>query len=146
MPPTPPRLRKLARRLLTLESASGKAAAGNGSAAFRVNEKLRRPISTLAGVAGFRSLLSRALALAGDEVRWLKAVHVSAAGSLEAMEKIRTQLSPEDIARGEEVLIGRLVGLLITFIGEGLTLRVLQEAWPAVSARDLNSGTEKDHG
>ena len=47
----PPKLRKFARRLLALETASGEAAElKNGSAAFHVNEKLRRPFSTLAGV------------------------------------------------------------------------------------------------
>ena len=50
---------------------------------------------------------------------------------------------PEDeIARGETVLIAQLVALLITFIGEALTLRLLQEAWPEVSHSDLISGPE----
>lgn len=141
----PPKLRKFARRLLALETA-GNAADAGGSAAFQVSEKLRRPLSTLAGVAGFRSLLSRALALAIGEVRWLKAVHVKADGSLEGLDEVRAKLSPSEVAEGEAVLIGQLVGLLVTFIGESLTVRLMQEVWPEISARDLNSETEKDHG
>ena len=37
-------------------------------AALRVGEKLRRPLSTLAGTAGYRSLIARALTLAKKEV------------------------------------------------------------------------------
>lgn len=142
----PPKLRKFAQRLLVLEAPSGKAAEGNGSAAFHVSEKLRGPLSTLAGIAGFRSLLSRALALAKGEVGWLKAVHVSAVGSLEGVDSACTQLSPDEIAQGEEILIAQLVGLLVTFIGETLTVRLVQGVWPEISARDLNFETEKDHG
>ena len=141
-----PKLRKFARRLLALEAASGETAEGNGSEAFRVNEKLRRPLSKLAGVAGFRSLLSRALALANDEVRWLKAVRVHADGSLEGLDDVGGRLSPAEVARGEENLIAQFVGLLVTFIGEALTIRLIQEVWPEITARDLSSETEKEHG
>src|SRR5687767_5037903 len=48
-----------------------------------VVDKLRQPLIILAGTLVFRSLLSRALALAIDEVRWLRAVHVKADGTLE---------------------------------------------------------------
>lgn len=142
----PPRLRKFARRLLALETASGKAGEGSGSAAFSVNEKLRQRLSTLVGVAGFRALLSRALALAKGEVRWLEAVRVDADGSLEGLDEARAQLPPDTIAEGEAILIAHLVGLLVTFIGEGLTVRLIQNVWPEISARDLNSKTESDNG
>lgn len=141
----PPSLKKFARRLLALETA-GKAADASGWAAFQVSEKLRRPLSTLAGVAGFRSLMSRALALATGEVQWLKAVHIKADGSLEGLDEVRAQLSAAEIAEGEAALIAQLIGLLVTFIGESLTVRLMQEVWPEISARDLNSETEKDHG
>lgn len=141
----PPNLRKFARRLLAFETA-GKGAGASGSAAFQVSEELRRALSTLAGVAGFRSLLSRALALAAGEVRWLKAVHVKADGSLEGLDEVRAKLLPAEIAEGEAVLIAQLVGLLVTFVGESLTVRLIQEIWPEISARDLNSETEKDYG
>lgn len=109
---------------------------------FGVCEKLRQPLSMLAGVAGFRSLLSRALALAGDEVRWLKAVHVKADGSLEGLDE--AQLSDAEIAAGEAVLVARLIGLLVTFIGEALTVHLVQEAWPEASLGGLDSEPERE--
>ena len=126
-----PRLRRLAGRLLALEKPPGKSRDATGSAAFRVCERLRQALSIFAGAAGFRSLLSRALVLAGDEVRWLKAVHVKADGSLEGLDEL--QLSDADAAEGELVLVAELIGLLTTFIGEGLTLRLLHQAWPDAS-------------
>ena len=90
------------------------------------------------GVDGFRLPLSRALALANDEVRWLKAVHVTADGSLEGLGEIEAQLSQDEIAQGEVLLIAQLLGLLLTFIGEALTSRLVQEAWPELSSSDLD--------
>jgi hypothetical protein len=50
--------------------------------AFRVCEKLRRPLTTLAGAIGFQSLILRALTLAKREAPSLSAVEVTADGSL----------------------------------------------------------------
>ena len=127
-----PRLKGFARRLVIYESAAVEPAGGHKSQAFRVCEKLRQPLSRLAGVAGFRSLLSRALALANDEARWMKAVHAKADGSLEGLDEAEAQLSESEIAEGEVILVAQLIGLLLTFIGEELTLRLVQESWPDV--------------
>jgi hypothetical protein len=140
-----PKLRRFARRILALETTSSDTE-GTGSAAFFVSERLRRPLSMLVGAAGFRSLLSRALALANDEVYWLKVIRVSADGSLQGLDDVRGELSQAEMAKGEVVLIAQLVGLLVTFVGEALTVRLLQDVWPEISARDLDSETEKDHG
>ena len=121
------------------ESAAAKPAGVNNSPAFRVCEKLRQPLSRLAGVAGFRSLLSRALALTNDEARWMKAIQVKADGSLEGLEEAQAQLSETEIAEGEVVLIAQLIGLLVTFIGEELTLRLVQESWPDAPFDDMNA-------
>lgn len=141
MPLATPRLRRVARRLLVLEASPRRGEAG-ASAAFSVSDRLRLPLSTLAGMAGFRSLLSRALVLATKEVRWLKAVHVNADGSLAVADD--AQLSDAEIAEGEATLIAELIGLLVTFIGEGLTLHLLQEAWPEASLGGLDGEPENE--
>ena len=132
-----PELRRVAHRLLALEAAAGKAA-GAQAPAVRVCDTLRRSLASLLGVAGFRSLLARALALAADEVRWLKAVRVAADGSLEGWGELAGQLSQNEIAEGGVLLIAQLIGLLVTFIGAALTARLVQEAWPELSAGDLD--------
>jgi len=135
-------LQNFARRLLALEASVGKTRESEGSAAFRVCEKLRQALSTFAGTAGFRSLLSRALALAGDEFHWLKAIHVGADGSLEGLDEV--QLTDAEIAEGEAVLVAQLIGLLVTFIGATLTLQLLRQAWPEASLGGLNSEPETE--
>lgn len=138
---TGPKLRTLARWLLALEASSDGDREAAKSAAFRVCEKLREPLSTLTGVAGFRSLLARALALASDEIRWLKAVHVNADGSLVGPDG--AQLSDAEAAEGEAVLVTQLIDLLVTFVGEALTVQLLQQAWPETPLGGLNSEPEK---
>ena len=82
----PPQTRDLALRLLAYENAAGKTSEPTEFAAFGVCERLRQPLITLAGVAGFRSLLSRALTLARAEAPSLNAVQVAADGSLQGLD------------------------------------------------------------
>jgi hypothetical protein len=124
-------VRDLARRLLSFESTAENLSDANTFAALIVSEKLRRPLSTLAGTAGFRSLLMRALTLAKREAEVLDGVQVKEDGSLEG-------LNGEEREAGV-VLIAHLVGLLETFIGESLTLRLLNDIWPNLSGVDTNS-------
>jgi hypothetical protein len=123
-----PESRHLAQCLLTYEAVSGKNSEPTESAAFRVCAKLRRPLITLAGVAGFRSLLSRALTLARAEAPSLSAVQVAADGSLKGLDELADDT--EQDRDGGAILIAQLIGLLLTFIGEGLTLRLVQDVWP----------------
>ena len=81
----PPQTRELAQRLLAYENGAGKTSEPTEFAAFRVFERLREPICALTGVAGFRSLLSRALTLARAEAPSLSAVQVAADGSLKGL-------------------------------------------------------------
>ena len=125
-----PESRHLAQRLLTYEVSTGKNSKSTESAAFRVCAKLRRPLITLAGVAGFRSLLSRALTLARAEAPSLSAVQIAADGSLKGLDELEPQIDKEQAKDGGVILIAKLIGLLLTFIGEGLTLRLVQDVWP----------------
>jgi hypothetical protein len=71
----------LAQGLLGYESAAGNSSEEKTPAVFRVLEKLRRSLSTLAGATGFRALLARALTLAKVHVSILSAVQVKPDGS-----------------------------------------------------------------
>ena len=126
----PPQTRDLALRLLAYEKAAGKTSEPTEFAAFGVCERLRQPLITLAGVAGFRSLLSRALTLARAEAPSLSAVQVAADGSLKGLDDLEPQIDKEQARDEGAILIAQLIGLLLTFIGEGLTLRLVQDVWP----------------
>ena len=124
---------ELTRRLLAFEAEHAPRSDGHVDEAVQVCDKLRGPLSKLAGVFGFTSLLSRALALAKREVPSLQAVKVRPDGSLEGWVKAGRDQDEGAMATGGEVLVARLLGLLVTFIGEALTLRLVHEAWPDLS-------------
>jgi hypothetical protein len=132
-----PRTRAFANGLIAHEAGGRKSSATKVRAAFDVCEKLRPHLATLMGNLGFRALLSRALAVANTEVAWLRAVHVKADGSLEAMEDAKAKAPPEEMTEGSVVLVAQLLGLLVAFIGEHLTLQLLREVWPKLSFKDL---------
>lgn len=96
-----------------------------GSEAARACEKLRVPLAKLAGIAGYRSLISRAIAAAKAEVPILSPVQVRLDGSLEGFEEI----VKTDLEAGVSVLV-HLLRLLVIFIGVPLTLILVRSAWP----------------
>lgn len=131
-------IRNYAQRLIAYAAQQNQSSEKDHPPAFGLCEKLREPLASLSGLNGFRSLLSRALALAGDEVRWLRAVHIKADGSLECPAEM-SELDQKEISDGEAVLVAQLLGLLVIFIGEPLTLSLVREAWPGVPFDDTAS-------
>ena len=137
-------MREFAERLIALETRGGKKSSGTKSPpAFRVCEKLRSPLATLMGKGGYRALFSRALALASAEVLWLCALHVKVDGSLAELDDFPSQVDPEEMAEGCVLLVAQILGLLVAFIGEDLTVRLVLEAWPKLSLNDLKIGDTK---
>ena len=129
-----PATRELARWLLAREAATDKPGATvQVAVCVRVCEKLRVPLSTLAGVAGYRALISRALALAKAEVPSLAAVHVRMDGYLEVPRGDMDKTQYGDVA-----LVAKLLGLLGTFIGEALTMQLVRDVWPDASFMEID--------
>jgi len=120
-----PESRHLAERLLAYEAVAGENSEPAESAAFRVCAKLRGPLITLAGVAGFRSLLSRALTLARGEAPSLSVVQVAADGSLQGLDEFRPQVDADQAREAGIVLITQLLGLLVRVVGEAMTLQLV---------------------
>lgn len=144
MNPTPPAIRNLARWLLTGEAAAVKPPGEKSPGVVFVCDTLRQHLVILAGAAGFRSLLSRALTLAQAEVPGLGTVRVREDGSLEWPGADDPPRDPEEIAKGEVALVAQFLGLLITFIGESLTLRLVREVWPDAPFDGADTGAEED--
>ena len=136
-----PQMRDLAHRLLAYEAGVGKTSEPMESPALRVYEKLRQNLVTFAGEAAFESLAFRALTQAKSETSALWAVQVAADGSLQGLGEIDTQTGMDKDRAGEEgiILIARLLGLLLIFLGEALTLSLLRNAWPGEAFDDSNS-------
>ena len=130
-----PSIRDLARRLLAAEAASQSTAEPRVQAAVRVCEKLRVSLTRFAGVDGFAALLRRALALAREEVPALHVITEKTDGSLEGLEKFVADAGNSGVG-GSDAAVAitvHLLWLLVTFIGEPLTVRLAREAWPDAS-------------
>lgn len=125
-----PQMRRLAQSLLSCEAALNESSEKKEQAVLSVCEKLRLPLSTLAGVEGFRSLLSRALTLAKTQVPSLAAVQVKVDGSLTRWDSVESQQHLNEAGVCAEILLAQLFELLITFIGKTLTLGIMMDIWP----------------
>ena len=143
---TPPKMRDLAHRLLAYEAVTGKTSEPSEVAALRVYEKLRQSLSAFAGVAAFESLAFRALTQAKSEAPSLWEVRVAEDGSLQGLGEFEPQMDiDKDLAgefpvgQGGIILIARLLGLLLIFLGEPLTLSLLRNTWPGEAFDDRNS-------
>jgi hypothetical protein len=123
-------MREFAERLITHEMGGHNSSETKISAAWLVSEKLRPRLAMFMGAVGFQALLFRALMLANAEVPWLRLVHVKADESLEGPNELGAQVAPDEILEGCVVLLAQLLGLLVAFIGEDLTLRLVREVWP----------------
>lgn len=130
-------MKDFARRLIVCE-AGGKSVRPKTSDTFEVCEKLRPTLAPLMGDGGFRALLSRALALAAAEVDWLGAVHVEPDGALGFVEESLAHLNANERAEGRLVFLAHVLGLLVAFIGENLTVRLMRETWPNARLNNLN--------
>ena len=137
-----PAIRDLAERLLASEPARAASHNGDADLAVRACERLRSPLTKLTGSAGFSSLLSRALALAKRQAPALDALRVAPDGSLMGLDELHNAI---DIAgsqrQGTAILLAELLGLLVTFIGAPLMLKLVREAWPEASSEILSLPT-----
>jgi hypothetical protein len=116
------------------------------SAILSVYEKLRQSLSAFAGVAAFESLAFRALTQAKSEAPSLSALQVTEDGSLKGLGELEPQIDIDKDLAGESpageggiILIARLLGLLLIFLGETLTLSLLRVTWPGAALDDCNS-------
>jgi len=138
-----PALEDLTRRILAVESARVKAADTQVDEALQVCATLQVPLSKFTGPVGFLSLLSRALVLAKAEVPALQVVQVRPDGILVGFDEIKQDQDAGELEKGRLVLVAHLMGLLATFIGESLTLRLVRDAWPDASINETDLKAEE---
>lgn len=122
-------MRGLARRLLAMEASHQRASHQHLYEAVRVCDKLRLSLTRFAGADGFASLLERSLALARVEVPSLNRITVKPDCSMDGLEALAADEADGGI-EAAGALAAHLLGLLVTFIGEPLTLRLVRESWP----------------
>jgi hypothetical protein len=71
-------------------------------------------------------------------------VQIAADGSLQGLGPQKDEDRDQGM-EGGAILIAQLLGLLLTFIGKGLTLRLVQDVWPEAAFDDRpHSGKERE--
>ncbi len=129
----------LAQQLISLEASTPGVPLGDVPPVFRVIERLRHSLSVLVGVAGFRALLARALALVKVQVPSMCALHVTPDGSLEGARDLAVH------AEAGAVLLTKLLELLAAFIGERMVMRILQDLKPEFTPLGTALFRESEH-
>ncbi len=124
-------IRAWARQLVAAEAANQSPSDTQSEQAGRVSEKLRISLTRFLGADGFAALLRRALALAKADNPSLRNVKVTVDGHLVDTTEFPA-VAASDIDGGAAIT-EHLLGLLVTFIGESLTLRLIREVWPDAS-------------
>lgn len=133
-----PQMRDLAERLLECEADEIKSYGTKTLPAAAVCERLRAPLAALMGRSAFCALLSRALALARQKVPSLRAERVNAEGVWERSNEATVPVSAAKEVLGSIALVAQLLELLVAFIGENLTLRLLRDIWPNLLLNEWN--------
>ncbi len=122
-----------AQRLLASEAANKSASDTDQHPLLRVFEKLRIALTQFVGADGFTALMRRAVAQARKEIPSLQNAQVTPEGVLEGIEEHASNGKSE--AEVATSITAHLLALLVTFIGEPLTLRLMREVWPDESHR-----------
>lgn len=132
----PQSIRDLARELVAAHAETEH----RGPRGVVVHEKLRPALTRFAGAHGFEALLRRALALARAEVPALAHAKVSAEGRLEGFDQI-ARLGAEVEREAATAVTAHVLWLLVTFIGESLTYKLVRDVFP-----DAPPGAPPDQG
>ena len=125
-------LRRLALTVIGADAGSNPDPAAIVTAASRAYGELARVTSPLIGAAGVDALTDRAVYLARREYPWLADTHGQphAGAALLAVVASLNERDAASAADGAAEVLAELARLLVSLIGEGLTLRLLRDAWP----------------
>jgi hypothetical protein len=125
-------LRQLALKVLAQHAGPAAGAEALAAAAHRAYDDLARVSAPLIGQVGVDALTGRALHLAQREYPWL--AHTREPEQAEGpFAQVVVSLARQDPGVATEAagaVFATFTGLLVTFIGEPLTLRLLRRAWP----------------
>jgi hypothetical protein len=120
----------LARSILAYEAAAGRSSEPAEPVAVRVCKQLREPFGVLAGVAGYRALLARALTLARADAPSLGALQVTSDGYLQGFVEPASHSDGDHASESEVLLTAQLLGLFLSLLGEALTFQMVQDIFP----------------
>ena len=125
-------LRQLALRVLADQAGPAPGADDFAAATQRAYDDFARVSAQLIGQAGVDALTGRALHLAEQEYPWLvqRRQTERAEGPFAQVTVCLKRQDPAVASEAAGTVFAALAGLLVTLIGESLTMQLLRKAWP----------------
>lgn len=145
MKPGNPKLQKLALSLFEREATKSGSPDEPVKAIELCCQRLHDRLDRLIGAGGFRALLNRALSLAKKKYAWLEGVGIEDYPGCE-FKDLREAVKgkkPGTVNEACTLILANVIWLLVTFIGEDITIGLIQEAWPDVRAEITASSSEE---
>ena len=143
-----PAHRELARWLLAREIAGRHEPTDLVGAADTACQKLSGRVARLVTFVAWQALLARALHLARREFPFLEGVRPGSSPTLglEGLAEHVQGVEPAQAREGLAMVLANVLGLLATFVGDEITLRLVRDAWPdarlsGAEARAEEAGT-----
>jgi hypothetical protein len=136
-------LRHLALKVLAQYAGEAAGSEALATAAHRAYEELARVSTPLIGQVGVDALTGRALHLTQQDYPWLRGRREPAPTN-ESFDQVIARLEQQDppvATEGAAAVFATFAGLLVTFIGEPVTTRLLQKAWPEAFAQATKEET-----
>jgi hypothetical protein len=140
-----PALQELARRVMKAR-LSGSPASGTAVAEAMQGScgELYRVLETAMGIGGLQALIDRAIQITSRDYPWMADVDAGTADcAMSGLTEAAAHLDARTALQGSAALLANILALLISFIGEDLTLRFVRHAWPKVSFSKLSEGSKE---
>jgi hypothetical protein len=125
----------LARRLVEHEAGGRMEATALAEATERACVRLQDRLVPLVGPDGFRIMLTNAIDITRSEHSFLQAIDARAELDgcfVNLAEAVKGRL-PEEALAAVTRLLAEFIGLLGSFVGDALTLRLVRGAWPEIA-------------
>jgi hypothetical protein len=123
-------IRPVAVRVLRRRAAPNADVASVAATARAVYDDLASVLVPLIGQLGFDAVTSRALHLAAQEYPPVNAVALDQTGAFAAVTAWLMQRDSGAAIDAAATILSTVAQLLVTFIGEPLTMRLLRKGWP----------------
>jgi hypothetical protein len=144
-PPSPSH-RALARWLVTTEMEATEEPLAAPEATERVFGKLSKRLVRLITDVGADALVARAVHLSLTAFPFLGGAQIRRSDDslIISLRETADRTESSQVAEGFEAVLATLVALLVSFIGEDLTARILREVWPELVMPQAVSPSQND--
>jgi hypothetical protein len=140
-------LHEIARRAMKAHAPGAAASAAAAADALQLScGDLYRILETAMGPGGLNALLGRAIQLTARDYPWLSEVKPGATSdcALQGLADSAEGLEANEASEGYAALLATVMWLLMSFIGEDLTLRFVRHAWPKLSFSKLSEDSANE--